>query len=339
LNGPDALRASGRVPALRAGTSILAAFLCGCSPVYVTKSAVGHAGLLWRSRGMESSLRDPKVPQELKDKLQLALDVRAFAFERMGLKETRDYSTYSPVQGAVTYVVSACPKTSLRPHQWWFPFLGRVPYKGYFRREDALKEMKRLQERGFDARVGGAAAYKTPLPFKDPLPSSVLDYPPGELAELLIHELFHGTVWFKDQVEFDEAAAVFAGQEGAKEFLAGKYGEQSPRLREYLQALAGQAELGRAMEELYGELDRLYSGEVGEAEKLGGRERLFSKYRDRLDLREDLNNAAVLAYRLYGRDLSAFRVLHERGGRDWKKTVAALKALDRKDPFSALEKD
>jgi predicted aminopeptidase len=318
---------------------LIAAILCGCSPVYVTKSAVGHAGLLWRSRGMESSLRDPKVSPELKDRLKLALEVRAFAFERMGLKKTKDYSTYTPVPGAVTYVVSACPKTSLQPHQWWFPFLGRVPYKGYFRKEDALKEMRRMQGRGLDARVGGVAAYKTPLPFKDPLPSSVLDYPPGELAELLIHELFHGTVWLKDRAEFNEAAAVFAGQEGAKEFLAGKYGEQSPRLREYLQSLAEQAETGRVIEDLYRELDGLYGGKVSETEKLSGRDGLFSKYRDRLNLREDLNNAAVLAYRLYGRDLSAFRALHERSGRDWEKTVAALKALDRKDPFSALEKD
>ncbi len=317
---------------------LIAAILCGCSPVYVTKAAAGHAGLLWRSRSMDSALRDPKVPQELKDKLGLALEVRAFAFERMGLKKTRDYSTYTPVQGAVTTVVSACPKTSLKPYRWWFPLVGKVPYKGYFRREDALREMKRLQERGFDARVGGVAAYKTPLPFKDPLPSNVLDYPPGELADLLIHELFHGTVWLKDQVEFDEAAAVFAGQEGAKEFLARRFGEQSSQLREYLQSLAEQAETGRVMEDLYRELDGLYGGKVSETEKLDGRIRLFSKYRDRLDLQEDLNNAAVLAYRLYGRDLSDFRALHERNGRDWKKTVAALKALDRRDPFAALAK-
>ena len=92
------------------------------------------------------------------------------------------------------------------------------------------------------------------------------------------------------------------------------------------------------MEELYRELDGLYGGKVSETEKLDGRIRLFSKYRDRLDLQEDLNNAAVLAYRLYGRDLSDFRALHERNGRDWKKTVAALKALDRRDPFAALAK-
>jgi hypothetical protein len=46
----------------------------------------------------------------------------------------------------------------------------------------------------------------------------------------------------------------------------------------------------------------------------------------------------VLAHRLYNYDLSGFAALHERCGKDWKKTVAALAALDRRDPFGALAK-
>ncbi|MBI5241458.1 MAG: aminopeptidase [Elusimicrobia bacterium] len=322
---------------------LFAVLLCGCSPVYVTKAAAGHASLLWHSRGMESALRDPKTPQDLKAKLQFALDVRAFAFERMGLRKTKDYSTYSPVRGAVTYVVSACPKTSLTPYQWWFPFLGKVPYKGYFHKADALKEMKRMEDLGFDTRVGGVAAYKTPLPFRDPLPSSTLDYLPGDLADLLIHELFHGTVWFKDQVEFDEAAATFAGQEGAKEFLAWRYGADSPQLKDYLDGLSRQSRFAGVMEDLYKELGELYGGKVGETEKLNGRDSVFSKGEQRLKeigqpISEKLNNAVVLAHRLYIRDLSPFKALYERNGKDWRKTIAALKALDRKDPFAALSK-
>jgi predicted aminopeptidase len=317
--------------------------MCGCSPVYVTKAAAGHAGLLWRSRGIESSLRDPKVPAELKDKLKLVLEVRAFAFERMGLKKTRDYSTYSPVHGAVTYVVSACPRTSLEAYQWWFPFVGKVPYKGYFHKADAVSEMKRFEGRGFDARVGGVAAYKTPLWFTDPLPSSVLDYPPGDLAELLIHELTHGTVWFKDHVDFDEAVATFVGEEGAADFLAQRFGPDSPQLKEYREGLAKQAEFTCVMEDLHKKLAALYGEQVGETEKLSRRDLVFSEGIKRLEeigqpLSEPLNNAAVLAHRLYVRDLSAVRALHERNGKDWRKTIAALNALDRHDPYAALKR-
>jgi len=309
----------------------------------VTKAAAGHAGLLWRSRSIDAALRDPRTPEGLKDRLRLAVEARAFAFGRMGLKRSRDFSTFTPVRGAVTYVASACARTSLTPYEWWFPFLGKVPYKGYFRRDDAQREMRGLQDRGFDARVGGAAAYKTPLWFTDPLPSSVLDYPPGELSELLIHELTHGTVWFKDQVEFNEAAATFAGQEGAADFLAQRFGPDSPQLKDYRQGLARQQEFSAAMEELYHRLDTLYRGGATQQEKLARREDIFTWGRQRLEgirqpLSEPLNNAAVLAHRLYGRDLGPLRALHERCGRDWKKTIAALKALERRDPFAALTK-
>ncbi|MCX5794127.1 MAG: aminopeptidase [Elusimicrobia bacterium] len=322
---------------------LLAVALCGCSPVYVTKAAAGHASLLWHSRSMAAALRDPATPEDLKAGLKLALEVREFAFQRMGLKPSRDFSTYTPVHGAVTYVVSACPRTSLEAYQWWFPFVGKVPYKGYFRKDDALREMKSFEDNGFDARVGGVAAYKTPLWFTDPLPSNVLDYPPGDLAELLIHELTHGTVWFKDRVDFDEAAATFVGQEGAADFLTLRFGADSAQLREYRAGLARGREFAVAMDELYQRLGALYRGPATDQEKLARREEIFAWGRKRLEemgqpLSEPLNNAAVLAHRLYNYDLSGFRALHERCGRDWKKTVAALKALDRSDPLGALTK-
>ncbi|MDD5629314.1 MAG: aminopeptidase [Elusimicrobia bacterium] len=328
---------------LRALGLLTMACFCACSPVYVTKAAAGHASLLWRSRGMEKALRDPAVSDQLKDQLKLALEIRAFAFARIGLKETSDFSTYTPVRGAVTYIVSACPRTSLEAYRWWFPFLGKVPYKGYFGKEDALREMKCMEDEGFDARVGGAAAYKTPLWFTDPLPSSVLDYQPGDLCELLIHELTHGTVWFKDQVDFDEAAATFVGRQGAEDFLTQRFGADSAQLKEYRAGLARQNESAAVMDELYQQLDALYRGDQTQEQKLALRQGIFARGEERLQamgqpLGEPLNNATVLALRLYRCDLSAFRALHQDCGHDWKKTMAALKALDRRDPFAALAK-
>jgi predicted aminopeptidase len=240
-------------------------------------------------------------------------------------------------------VVSACPRTSLESYQWWFPFVGKVPYKGYFRKADAVREMGRFESRGFDATVGGVAAYKTPLWFADPLPSNVLDYPPGDLAELLIHEFTHGTVWFKGHVDFDEAVATFVGEEGAADFLAQRFGSDSQELKDYRQGLVRERESNAAMDELYQRLKTLYGSPAAEAEKLARREEVFAWGRQRLaeigqPMSGPLNNATVLAQRLYTYDLGAFHSLHERCGRDWKKTVAALKGLDRRDPFGALAK-
>jgi predicted aminopeptidase len=125
---------------------LLSALLwAGCSPVYVMKSAAGHAGLLWRRRPIASMLADPAVAEPVKIKLRLIQEIRAFAFDEIGLRRTRDYSSVSKVHGAyVTYVVSASAKTRFKRHEWWFPFVGRVPYKGFFKERDARREADRL---------------------------------------------------------------------------------------------------------------------------------------------------------------------------------------------------
>ncbi|MDD5656905.1 MAG: aminopeptidase [Elusimicrobia bacterium] len=320
---------------------VCSAFLASCSPLYVLKSASGEARLLWHRRDIAAASVDPKTSEPWREKLLLVLAARQFAFSSMGLRPSRDYSTYSPVEGPVTFVVSGCAKTRFAPYLWWFPVVGKVPYKGYFKKADALREMNRLQDKGWDARVGGAAAYNTPLWFSDPLPSAVLEYDPGSLAELLIHELAHQTVWFKGRVEFNEAMAGFIGRQGALEFLERRFGAQSQELAYYRAELRRRAELASAIDELYSRLDELYRGDLPRAGKLARREDIFAWGRARLEAiadppAEPLNNATVLANRLYYRDQASFQDFYERHGRDWRRTIAALKRLERKDPFAAL---
>jgi predicted aminopeptidase len=307
----------------------------------VAKAAAGHARLLWHSRSLAGALRDERVPEPIKAKLRLVGEVREFAFSRMGLQRTRDYAKYSPVPGPVAYVVSACPFTRLKPYQWWFPVVGKVPYKGYFYEADAVREMRRMQARGYDARVGAASAYNTPLWFSDPIPSAVLYYSDGRLAELIIHELTHAAVWFKGRTDFNESLATFVGEAGARAFITRRFGADSAQMEEYRLDLAREQELGAAMDEIYSRLDALYRRPDSDDDKMAQREEVFVWGRKRLadigqPLDEPLNNASVLAYRLYHHDLAAFRGLYERNGRDWPKTLAAFKALDRRDPYAAL---
>ncbi len=41
------------------------------------------------------------------------------------------------IKGAIVHVVMAAPRDSLDPYTWWFPIVGRVPYRGYFNESDA----------------------------------------------------------------------------------------------------------------------------------------------------------------------------------------------------------
>jgi predicted aminopeptidase len=56
----------------------------------------------------------------------------------------------------------------------------------------------------------------------------------GRLAELIIHELTHATIYVKDSVDFNENLATFIGEQGALRYMKQVYGKDSNVYREYL---------------------------------------------------------------------------------------------------------
>lgn len=310
---------------------LLLCLLCACSPVYVARSASGHAGLLWRRRPLARTIADPKTPPELRKKLETVAAVRGYAFDKLALKRTRDYETWTPVKGSVlTWLVSASERLRLQSYEFRFPLAGSFPYKGHFRKDLAEREAAELEKKGYDAAVSGAAAYNTPLPVSDPLPSSLLAYGDGDLAETLIHELAHGTVYFKDRTEFDEAVATWIGRRGAEAFLLERFGAESAEMKDWKDGLAGQKRRDDLYRELKDKLTELYGGPADPTEKMARRKAAFEWARREalqrgVKLAEPVNNASVLAHSLYDPDLAPFDAIFEKNGRDWPKTIAALK--------------
>jgi predicted aminopeptidase len=299
----------------RAGLVAGALLLAGCSTVYVTRSAVGHAKLSWNRKPLPAD--------------SVALKARRYAVDVVGLKDGRDYRTWSPVDGdAVTYLVYACPKDSLKAHQFWFPFIGSFPYKGFFSPLQAKAEAQKWEKKGLDAVIVPVAAYNTPLPWGDPLPEPVLKWGEGDLAELVIHELVHGTVYFRNQTGFNEALASWLAERAVEGYLSGK------ALEEWTEGRDAGERRAKLVEELTAKLKAVYEAK-GEREPVFQWALAEAKAR-KVRLREPLNNAVVVSYSTYRGEPELFDALWEKNGRDWKKTLAALKALDKKDPWAAL---
>jgi predicted aminopeptidase len=227
--------------------------------IYGLRMGKGQLHIVMNARPVSEVLADRSVPDSVKTKLKLIDEIREFAFTKIGLKRSENYTTFYDQHGQrIIYVVTACKPFALEPHQWHFPVLGDVPYKGFFNADEAKIEEAKLKSQGLDADIGGASGWSTLGFFKDPVLSQMLDNNEGELAELIIHELTHGTIYVKGDAEYNENLASFVGFKGAVLFLKEKYGEHSNELIAYLEEKKEEKTLDDFMLNCSRSLDSLY---------------------------------------------------------------------------------
>lgn len=205
--------------------------------VYGFRQAKGQLSITFNTRSVEEVLQDSLIADSLKHKIQIVQEARKFAFEKLGLTQSNNYTTFYDQKGEVAlWNLSASKEFALEPKLWSFPLLGSFPYKGFFDLESAKEEMNELKEDGYDARIRPVGGWSTLGWTTDPILSNMLERKEGALAELIIHELTHSTLFVKDNIEFNENLASFIGEKGAIMFLNNKHGEHSYPYYDYILA-------------------------------------------------------------------------------------------------------
>ncbi|MDR1100171.1 MAG: aminopeptidase, partial [Treponema sp.] len=216
-----------------------------------------------------SPAADTSGAEENRRFVERVQDIRRFALEELGLAATKNYTKYVAIdRNYLAAVVSASAADSFERHEWWFPVVGPMPYKGFFNPADARKERKKLENRGLDVMIRGVDAFSTLGWFQDPLYSYMRAYPPERLADLIIHESLHATVFLKGRAQFNEELAEFVGSEGARLYMESRFGIDSEEYRRMTAAEADSAAFLAFIRELIGELETLYAGDDPKAEKL-----------------------------------------------------------------------
>jgi predicted aminopeptidase len=202
---------------------------------YGLRQAKGQLSIVWNARPVEEFLLDPTFPDSLKARLQLIGQVRKYAIDSLGLKDTENYKTLFDQQGEeVMWVVTACEPFMLEAKQWNFPVIGSVPYKGFFDKQKAVNLRNDLEKEGWDVSIRNPGGWSTLGWFTDPILSKMLERSEGDLANLIIHEMSHSTIFVKDSIDFNENLATFIGDRGAEKFLIHKYGAHARELDLYL---------------------------------------------------------------------------------------------------------
>ncbi|MBI3856794.1 MAG: aminopeptidase, partial [Planctomycetes bacterium] len=90
--------------------------LCGC---YLLTQAQGQLRLLLNSRSIDKLLADRSVPDDIKLKLLLVREIKAFGEQDLGLKPSSNYESFYDTKGQpITYIVSASRKDRFEPYIW-----------------------------------------------------------------------------------------------------------------------------------------------------------------------------------------------------------------------------
>ncbi|MDR0600458.1 MAG: aminopeptidase [Treponema sp.] len=301
---------------------ILGLFLfSGC---YTLKQGAVMLGYLSRAEPLEKLARGG----ETGDFVERVRDIRRFALDELGLKESKNYTRYVEIdRDYLAAVVSASAADSFTRHYWRFPVVGALPYKGFFDPEDARKEAARLKAQGLDVWIRGVDAFSTLGWFRDPLYSYMKNYSPHQLADLIIHELLHATVFIRGQSGFNEQLAEFVGTQGARLYIESRFGPDSGEYRGIDADRADRAAFLAFTGALTAELETLYASSVSGEEKRAKKEAIIKAARERF-ARDyagvfksetyrgvsslPVNNAYLDLYRLYHGEDRFFAGLYEK---------------------------
>ena len=204
------------------GLSVLAAGVLGLTQTgrYLARAGWEEGRILLSRRPIETLVADPGVPAPTRAKLRLVLEARAFAEDSLGLPAGGAFTTYTDLgRDTLVLVLSGAERDTLAPVTWWFPIVGRVPYKGFFDVADARAAADALADAGRDAYLRPSPAFSTLGWFDDPLLSTTLAADSVDLVNTVIHELTHNRYYAPGGAVFNESFANFVGARGAERFL------------------------------------------------------------------------------------------------------------------------
>ena len=325
---------------------------------YLVRAGWEEAKILWRRRPISEMIADTTVDELTRRKLRLVLDARTYADSVLGLDVAQSFATFSQLErDTLVLVLSAAYRDRLRYHRWWFPLVGSVPYKGWFDFAEARRQERDFQRRGFDTYLRPASAFSTLGWLNDPLVSTTLRADTLSLANTVIHELLHNSFYARGQAEFNESFANFVGARGSAAFFASR---GHPRAVAEAEARWGDEKLMAAFwKRLYNDIDSVFKAHPGDSlvpRRLALRDSVYRAAREQLVFRLGpqlrtmapryvervrLDNAALMARRIYLTDVDLFDSVYVREGRDIKRATWRIIELAKSDddaPYEAVRR-
>ena len=309
---------------------LLVFLLAGCAgPAWYAQAISGHFALMAQRTKISEVLEQDKMDPALQQDLKLALEIRDFAIDQLGLPDNGSYTQFVQTgRRAVTWNIVAAPEFSLKAKQWCFLVAGCVSYRGYFDQHQAERFAHKLEKKSYDVTISPAIAYSTLGWFDDPLLDTMLQYRDEQLAAFIFHELAHQQLYVKGDTAFNEAYASFVEETGVRAWLQSS-GRDELLVRWQLMNTAS-IEFNILLQNTRDQLNEIYSSGVNQEAMRSQKKLVFSAmkmryltlvnehwgginhYRSWFSL--ELNNARLALMKLYRGGNCAFEKLYESVG-------------------------
>ena len=315
---------------IRVCTMLSILLLTGCAgPSWYAQAVSGHLELMNKRVEISEILADNKTDPTLRQDLELAMEIRRFAIDQLGLPDSDSYTEFVQTgQQATTWNIVATPEFSLEAKKWCFIIAGCVSYRGYFNQISAERFANKLEEKSYDVTISPAIAYSTLGWFSDPMLDTMLQYPNEQLAALIFHELAHQQLYVRGDTAFSEAYASFVEEIGVREWLLSS--GRDDLMSRWQSSATASAQFNILLQNTRHQLDGIYNSGINQEEMRSQKELVFTamKMQYRVLVNEhwsgidhyrswfsrELNNARLALMKIYHGSHCAFENLYESAG-------------------------
>ena len=314
----------------KSGAVFLVFLLTGCAgPAWYAQAVSGHLALMTQRTEISEILAEDKMDPALQQDLKLAMEIRSFAIDQLGLPNNGSYTEFVQTgRRAVTWNIVAAPEFSLETKQWCFIVAGCVSYRGYFDQHKAERFAHKLETKSYDVTISPAIAYSTLGWFDDPLLDTMLQYPDEQLAAFIFHELAHQRLYVKGDTAFNEAYASFVEKTGVRAWLQST--GRDDLLVRWQSMNTASIQFNILLQNTRDQLNGIYSSGLNNEEMRSQKKLVFiemktrylalvnehwggiNHYRSWFSL--ELNNARLALMKLYRGGSCAFEKLYESAG-------------------------
>lgn len=293
----------------------------GCRTMeFYAQAAAGQAEVFAKREPIERVIQKTG-DESLRERLKLTQRLLDFAERELKMPAEGSFQSYTELgREHLVWVLYAAPELSLEPKQWWYPLVGCLNYRGYFSREMAEAEARRLEDMGYETFIGGVDAYSTLGWFRDPVLSTFVNRSEVSYAELIFHELAHIKYYVPSDTAFNEGLAQAVEREGVRRWLKAT-GRRSWVAR-YDARLLRMAEAREVIQATIERLRALYAQDFSDDRKRVFKAREIDRMRSKLmalDAGErsvlgawvegPINHAQLAAYSTYESEVPRFNEL------------------------------